>query len=64
MLLSGITTVQSLGAPEDKDLREAVARGILPGPRILTSLAPALGRDRTSEQIRETVKKRAAEGRT
>jgi imidazolonepropionase-like amidohydrolase len=37
-LLSGITTVQSLGAGLDKDLRDWIARGTLPGPRILTSL--------------------------
>jgi imidazolonepropionase-like amidohydrolase len=62
MLWSGITTVQSLGAPEDKDLREAVARGILPGPRILTSLEPLSDPSWTPEKIRETVRKRAAEG--
>ena len=39
-LRGGITTVQSLGAPEDSALRDAIARGILPGPRILTSLEP------------------------
>jgi imidazolonepropionase-like amidohydrolase len=61
-LMSGITTVQSLGAPEDKDLREAVARGILPGPRILTSLEPLSAETGTPEQFREAVKKRAAEG--
>src|SRR6185369_13020983 len=61
-LQSGITTVQSLGAPEDKDLREAVARGILPGPRILTSLEPLSAETGAPEQIREAVKKRAAEG--
>jgi imidazolonepropionase-like amidohydrolase len=37
-LLGGITTVQSLGAPNDKPLRDAIARGILPGPRILTAI--------------------------
>jgi imidazolonepropionase-like amidohydrolase len=38
-LLGGITTVQSLGAPVDKPLRDAIARGVLPGPRILTAIA-------------------------
>ncbi len=37
-LMAGITTVQSLGNLVDKPLRDAIARGILPGPRILTSL--------------------------
>jgi imidazolonepropionase-like amidohydrolase len=36
-LLGGVTTVQSLGAMVDLPLREAINRGGLPGPRILTS---------------------------
>jgi imidazolonepropionase-like amidohydrolase len=32
--------MQSPGSIQDKDLREAVARGMIPGPRILTSLDP------------------------
>jgi imidazolonepropionase-like amidohydrolase len=62
-LQSGITTVQSLGAPEDRDLREAIARGVLPGPRIVTSLEP-LGEEAawTPEQFREAVRKLKADG--
>src|SRR5258708_17426816 len=37
-LMGGFTTVQSVGGPEDGELRYAIGRGILPGPRILTSL--------------------------
>ena len=37
-LINGFTTVQSVGAASDKELRDAIARGVLPGPRILTSL--------------------------
>ena len=37
-LLAGFTTVQSVGAASDKPLRDAIDRGVLPGPRILTSL--------------------------
>jgi imidazolonepropionase-like amidohydrolase len=59
---SGITTVQSLGAPEDAALRDAIARGILPGPRILTSLEPIADPSLTPEKIREAVRRRAAEG--
>jgi imidazolonepropionase-like amidohydrolase len=59
---SGITTVQSLGAPEDAALRDAIARGILPGPRILTSLEPIADPSLTPEKIREGVRRRAAEG--
>ena len=36
----GFTTIQSPGAIEDKDLRDAIARGLIPGPRIVTSLEP------------------------
>jgi imidazolonepropionase-like amidohydrolase len=36
-LLAGVTTVQSLGAMVDLPLREAIEKGDLPGPRILTS---------------------------
>jgi len=59
---SGITTVQSLGAPEDAALRDAIARGILPGPRILTSLEPISEDAGLPEKIREGVRRRAAEG--
>lgn len=38
MLEAGFTTVQSLGSTEDGPVRDAFARGVLPGPRILTSL--------------------------
>ena len=37
-LMAGFTTVQSVGAASDKPLRDAINRGVLPGPRILTSL--------------------------
>jgi imidazolonepropionase-like amidohydrolase len=37
-LLSGITTIQSLGAQLDRDLRDWTLRGTIPGPRIITSL--------------------------
>lgn len=40
MLRSGVTTVQSLGGPIDVPVRDAIAGGSLPGPRILTSIAP------------------------
>jgi imidazolonepropionase-like amidohydrolase len=38
MLQAGFTTVQSVGGPEDAAVRDAVARGVLAGPRILTTL--------------------------
>ena len=64
-LRGGFTTVQSVGAPADRDLREAIGRGEIPGPRILTSLEPLVGRGEAiggEEQIREFVRKQAAGG--
>ena len=37
-LMNGITTMQSLGAPEDAELRAWIDRGEVPGPRLLSSL--------------------------
>ena len=37
-LMAGFTTIQSPGQPGDVDLRDAIARGVLPGPRVLTSI--------------------------
>jgi imidazolonepropionase-like amidohydrolase len=58
----GITTVQSLGAPEDAPLRAAIARGILPGPRLLTSLEPLSEETGPPEKMREAVRERASQG--
>src|SRR6058998_1892997 len=43
-LMAGFTTVQSVGSPLDIPLREAIAKGVLPGPRILTAAEPLTGR--------------------
>jgi imidazolonepropionase-like amidohydrolase len=61
-LRSGITTVQSLGAPLDKEIRDAIARGIVPGPRVLTSLEPLADPEQTPEKLREIVRQRKNEG--
>jgi imidazolonepropionase-like amidohydrolase len=61
-LLGGITTVQSLGAPVDKPLRDAIARGVLPGPRILTAIDPIGDETLTPAVMRERVRKLAADG--
>lgn len=60
-LLGGITTVQSLGAPADKPLRDAIARGVLPGARIVTAVDPISDENLTPEQLRDAVRKLAAE---
>lgn len=60
-LMAGFTTVQSVGSPEDTDLRAAVNSGAVPGPRILTSIRPIIDPKLTPEQIREAVRKLKAE---
>jgi len=61
-LRAGFTTIQSPGSPEDADLREAVALGRIPGPRILTSLEPLSEEDGGPDQLRELVRKRKSQG--
>ncbi|MBZ5606104.1 MAG: amidohydrolase family protein [Acidobacteriia bacterium] len=61
-LMGGFTTVQSVGSPIDGDLRTAINRGVLPGPRVLTSLRAINNGNLTPEQIREAVRKMAADG--
>ena len=61
-LMAGFTTVQSLGSPGDRDLREAVARGSLPGPRVLTSLRAVNARTGTPDEIRAFVRQLETDG--
>ena len=61
-LNAGFTTIQSPGSSEDKYLRDAIARGILPGPRILTSLQPITDPSLTPDRIREIVRERKQQG--
>jgi imidazolonepropionase-like amidohydrolase len=49
-LMAGFTTVQSMGAAADLELRAALERGILPGPRLLTSVQ-SLNNETASAQI-------------
>ena len=61
-LMAGFTTVQSVGAASDKPLRDAIARGVLPGPRLLTSLGAVSNAKWTVDQIREDIRKKKADG--
>ncbi|MGC1414898.1 MAG: amidohydrolase family protein [Candidatus Acidiferrum sp.] len=61
-LNAGFTTIQSPGSPQDKDLRDAIARGIIPGPRILTSLEPLDEKSGSPEKLRELVRERKQQG--
>jgi len=64
-LMAGFTTVQSVGSPNDLPLRDAIARGSLPGPRILTSAEPLIGRgeqNHTPDEIRAFIRKQKEAG--
>lgn len=61
-LMAGFTTIQSPGALEDKDLRDAIARGVIAGPRILTSLEPLTDPQKTPDELRALVRERKAQG--
>jgi imidazolonepropionase-like amidohydrolase len=64
-LMAGFTTVQSVGSPMDIPLRDAIAKGTLPGPRILTAVQPLEGQGEktgTPDQIREFVRKQKTAG--
>jgi imidazolonepropionase-like amidohydrolase len=61
-LRAGFTTVQSVGATSEKTLRDAIDRGDIPGPRILTSLQPIADATLTIDQIRERVRSLKAGG--
>lgn len=61
-LMSGVTTLQSLGGPEDAGLKEFIARGTLPGPRVLTSLGSIDENTGSPEAIRQFVREKAAAG--
>ncbi len=64
-LTGGFTTVQSVGSPADVAFRDAVAAGLLPGPRILTSAEPLMGRGEqsgTPDEIRAFIRKQKEAG--
>ena len=64
-LMAGFTTVQSVGSPTDIPLRDAIAKGMLPGPRILTAAEPLQGRGEqtgTPNEIRAYVRKQKEAG--
>jgi imidazolonepropionase-like amidohydrolase len=70
-LMAGFTTIQSPGQANDVELREAIARGVFPGPRLLTSIRTINERtgvpqgDRrlaTPDELREFVRKLKTDG--
>jgi len=62
-LMGGFTTVQSVGDPSEKPLRDAIRDRGFPGPRVLTSLAWIEGTPATTpDELRALVRTRKAEG--
>ncbi len=61
-LMSGVTTVQSLGRDDDAHLKEWIARGVIPGPRVLTSLGAIRANTGSPAEIREFVRAKKAAG--
>jgi imidazolonepropionase-like amidohydrolase len=63
--MAGFTTVQSVGSPNDVPLRDAIEKGSLPGPRILTANQPLTGqgeRSGTPDEIRVFIRKQKEAG--
>lgn len=61
-LMAGFTTIQSVGGPEDLELRDATARGIIPGPRIITSITQLSSARLAVDSLRAQVRQLKADG--
>jgi len=61
-LMGGFTTVQVLGSAIDGPVRDLIARGIIPGPRVITSLRAVTEDTGTPDQIRAYVRKMKEDG--
>ncbi len=61
-LMAGVTTIQSVGGPEDFDLRDATERHVVPGPRILTSMGQINNPKLTPDSLRAVVRGYKAQG--
>lgn len=61
-LMAGITTVQSVGAAVDLEVRDAIERGVLPGSRILTSAGLIYPKTGTPEEIRAKIRELEQDG--
>src|SRR5260370_6465882 len=58
----GLRSMQSPGEGGDKEVRDLINRGVLPGPRLITSLRSVTERTGTPDQIRAYVDKMKADG--
>src|SRR5438876_4349576 len=61
-LMAGFTTIQSPGQANDVELRDAIARGVFPGPRILTSIRQLNENSGTPDEIRDKVRQLKKDG--
>ncbi len=62
-LMAGFTTVQSVGWAKDKQLREAIAAGLIIGPRLISSLDPIQPRQgQSADDLRAEVRRDKANG--
>ena len=61
-LQGGFTTVQSVGAGIDAVVRDRINRGVLPGPRVLTSLRQINNRGGEPDALRALVKQTKQDG--
>jgi imidazolonepropionase-like amidohydrolase len=62
MLMAGFTTAQSVASPYDIEVRDAIARGRMPGPRILTAIESISAATGGPEQIAAFVRQLATDG--
>jgi imidazolonepropionase-like amidohydrolase len=61
-LMAGFTTIQSPGQPNDVQLRDAIARGVLPGPRLLTSIRQITENSGAPDELRQKVRELKKDG--
>jgi imidazolonepropionase-like amidohydrolase len=61
-LMAGFTTIQSVGGPEDLELRDAVQRGVIPGPRLFTSIRQLSSARVPPDSLRAQVRELKAQG--
>ena len=61
-LQGGFTTVQSVGAAIDGAVRDRINRGLLPGPRVLTSLRQINSRSGDPDALRALVRQTKQDG--
>jgi imidazolonepropionase-like amidohydrolase len=61
-LMAGFTTIQSPGQQNDVQLRDAIARGVLPGPRVLTSIRQINENSGAPDELRAKVRQLKQDG--